>query len=242
MRRALGVLVAALISGAPSSSGAKEHPLEASLVLQEDRVTATLDLVPAFSDAFRRRVAGGLESRVEILSELADRNGEVVGQGRRTCRLLYSLWDEHIYVQVDDQGGETPDVATFEALEDALRACARIEGLPVALAGALTLADGYRLRVRVVLNPVSEELVERSRQFISNPSGGAQGRSDTVLGAVAHLFSREGGALGDTTNFETEPLDRPTGLDRLEAQGRPLTSESSTQGAADAARTARGPP
>ncbi|MEL6185543.1 MAG: hypothetical protein AAFU79_13055, partial [Myxococcota bacterium] len=168
-------------------------------------------------------------------------NGDVVGRGRRTCRLLYSLWDEQIYVQVEDLGGAPRDVATFDELPGALRACGVVEGLPVALAGALTLADGYRLRVRVVLNPVSEELVERSRRFISNPSGGAQGRSDTVLGAVAHLFSREGGALGDTTDFEMGPLDRPSRLETLEDDPARLSSDTSTAEAPESARIQRGP-
>lgn len=172
-------------------------------------MVAELSIRTAFNASFQRRVAGGLESRVEINTQLVDPKGSIVGRGGRSCKILYSLWDERVYVYVEDQGRRQPRVQTFGKVEPALKACGDLQDLPVALGAALTFPEGYRLRVRVVLNPVSEELVERSRQFITNPRGGARGRPNAVLGAVAGLFSRQGGALGDTYDFVGRNLDRP---------------------------------
>ena len=206
----------------PMIAGADENIIPVQLMIRKDRVLAQLSVEHAFNDAFRRRVSGGLKSQVEIQTTLIDREGSVVGTGRRSCKLLYSLWDETLYVWVQDEGRGEPQVANFSTLPPALKACGYITELPVALAGALTLANGYILYTEVILNPVSEELVQRSRRFVANPRGARSGRSNTVLGAVAGLFSRRGGALGDVVEFSSLPLERPsrTRLDVPQTQPR----------------------
>lgn len=218
--------------GAPRLVRGEPRRVEVALARQGERIVADLSVRSAFDAPFRRRVAGGLESRVEIETRLLDSGGTLVGRGRRSCKLLYSLWDERVYVSVEDDGRPGPLVRTYGEIEPALSDCGRVRGLPVALAGALTLSTGYRLEARVVLNPVSEELVERSRQFITNPRGGARGRPNAVLGAVAGLFSQEGGALGDTVDFVSWPLARPQPLaDGPATNQTAARSKSSTQSA-----------
>jgi hypothetical protein len=201
------VAVALLLGG--RAARAEERALRATLRLEGEQVRARFSVASALTERFRRRVAGGLESRVIIETRLLDGEGETVGRGRRFCKLLYSLWDEQVYVSLDDEGRPRPRILTFPEVEPALAACVAPRGLPVGLAGALSLDGGYRLVVRVALNPVSEELVERSRQFVTNPRGGARGRPNAVLGAVAGLFGAEGGALGETFEFRSAALLRP---------------------------------
>lgn len=203
-----GALVMALV-GLSGLARAEPQPVSVDLQREQDRVVAELDLSSAFTQTFRARVEGGLESRVEIFTELRDRYGEVIGRGARSCKLLYSLWDERIYVSVQDDGRDDPQLSTFEEIAPALSACGRMRSFPVGLSTALALAGGYQLYVRMIMNPVSEELVKRSRQFVANPRGGGRGGSNAVLGTIAGLFSRERGALGETLDFESGTLSRP---------------------------------
>ncbi len=203
------VVFASSLFGGPARAEPPEA-LAVRLRVEEDLVLAEFEIESAFSADFRRRVEGGLESRVEIETELLDRTGSTIGRGARSCKLLYSLWDEEVYVAVEDQGRSSPRLEVHRRVDDALSACGRATGLPVGLAATLALRDGYVLEVRVALNPVSEELVRRSRQFIANPRGGSRGRSSTVLGAVAGLFGPGGGAPFDVSVHRSPPLPRPS--------------------------------
>lgn len=209
MRWAALLIGLSLLSTSASAVAAAPNRLAVGLGVREERVVASFDVMSALDEEFRRRVDGGLESRVEIGTRLLDARGDVVGQGGRSCKLLYSLWDEQVFVSITDVGSTRARIMSFETVEPALEACAQVRNLEVALAGALSLSKGYRLQVRVVLNPVSEEMVERSRQFITNPRGGARGRPNAVLGAVAGLFGEFEGALGNVAAYESEPLRRP---------------------------------
>lgn len=223
MRRWVLVLLLVL----PRLAGAEPEATEVRLDREDTRVVAGMDITPGFTETFRARVEGGLESRVEILTELRDREGAVVGRGLRSCKLLYSLWDERVYVSVRDEGRDQAQLSTFVEVDRAIAACGHIRKLPVALFGALTLAGGYRLNVRLVLNPVSDELVERSRQFVANPRGSGRGGSNAVLGTIAGLFSQEGGALGETLDFRSGALPRPVVQDpRRETSGGVMTATS----------------
>lgn len=204
-------------------------PLPVALELDGERVLANARLSEAFTDAFRRRIVGGLEGRVEIKTRLIDREGAVVGRGGRTCKLLYSLWDETLYVSIEDEGREGKTERMFTEIDPALELCGTLRGLPVALFGALALADGYRLAAEVVLNPVSEELIERSRQFMSNPRGGARGGPNAMLGAVARLVPGRSGALGATFEFLGPPMARPR-MDALAGTRTPTRSEAPARG------------
>ena len=231
MRRTASLVLWVWVAAWPNVEAGAESATAVSvdLALENERVVAQLRVDGAFTPSFRRRLSGGLESRVEIETRLTDREGAVVGRGRRSCKILYSLWDEQVYVSVEDEGRGGPIVSTFAEVPPALEACGKLQAFPVALAGALALSGGYRLEARVVLNPVSEELVERSRQFITNPRGGAQGGSNAVLGAVAGLFSRRGGALGETFDFISPPLERPSRSSSFARGTRTPTRAQSSQ-------------
>lgn len=208
-----------LLGVSVSVSAAEVRPLEVRLRVENERVTADFSVAPAVDDEFRRRVDGGLESRVEIATRLLDARGETVGRGGRTCKLLYSLWDEQVFLTLKDDDQPRARVFVFDTVEPAIAACVEVAGLSVGLAGALSLAKGYRLQVRVVLNPVSEDMVERSRQFITNPRGGARARPNAVLGAVAELFGGWEGALGGVSAFVSPPLSRPAAGDARRVAG-----------------------
>ena len=97
----------------------------------------------------------------------------------------------------------------FIVLDEGLKACGRVDRIVVGDGALLTRPSGYRLYVAVSLNPVSEELLERSREFSSNPKGGGAGRSPSLLGGVARLFHGDSTAGGETFYFRSQMLVRP---------------------------------
>ncbi len=182
-------------------------PLNVRLGLNGNTVTASFDVTGAFTESFRRRMSGGLTSRVLIEIELEDSSGNAIATEVRACQLRLDIWDDVLYVAVTD--AERTRRKTYVLTDEAVKACGIVENTPIADATLLVRQAGYRLIVRVALNPVSPEVLERTREFMANPRG-TEGRPGGFFSAVAKLFRSESGSGGERFIFESQPLSRPT--------------------------------
>jgi hypothetical protein len=205
-RRAAGALpllaLAALVAAADGGAVA------ASLEGRAGHLVARLDLQAAFPDDLRRTFGNGLTNVVAIQVALLPRGGDdPAAVFVRVVDLRRDVWDETWGVVVRDPatpGGRRLTVRTWEELR-ALLADARDVDL-----GPLEelRAAAWELRARVDVNPVSKELLDRTREFLANPPAGVRGGgtpSRSVLGAIAGALltrSEEGEAL----HFHTRPF------------------------------------
>ena len=210
MKWLLGVLLGALAVGSgPGVARAEDEPapLNAELGVVEGAVTARYEVTSAFTEDFRKRLSGGLTSRVLIETlVLGPDDGPLMAQVR-TCELRLDVWDDLVYARILDSARVTR--RTYQLIDDALRACGVVD-IAVGEASALEYGRGYRVQATVSLNPVSEELLERTREFTSNPRGTTGGRPRAFFGAVARLFRSEADARGTTFVFLSKPMARPT--------------------------------
>ena len=190
----------------PWFAWAQPERLEARLRPGNSSVRVQFSVTNSFTEAFRKRLAGGLTSRAVLQMELLDPNGDAIVVRQRRCELKLDVWDDRVYARVQDEKQVTLR-RVFELIDDALKACGRVD-IPLVSRNRLTARRGYRLMVRVALNPVSAELLERSRQFTSNPRGTASGRQ-SFFGAVARLFRSESDAEGTVFVFQSDELTRP---------------------------------
>lgn len=205
----LALVLGAGIAGAPGTATADDEPapLEVHLGLQGSTVTASFDATGAFTESFRKRLSGGLTSRVLIEVELFDGYGSSVAVSVRACQIRLDIWKDVLFVVVSDE--QRSRGRTFVLTDEAIRACGRVERMPIAEQALLTRASGYRVRVRVALNPVSPEILERTREFIANPKG-AEGRPRAFFAAVARLFRSEADSGGEQFVFQSARLPRPS--------------------------------
>ena len=199
------LLALVLVSG---SANAQPERLSADLHVQRDMVRARFGVTNVFTESFRKRLAGGLTSRAVLAVELVDPEGTTVVLRRRRCELRLDVWDEIVYVRIQDDKQDTLR-RVYKLIDRALKACGTVD-VPLVPLEELTEPGGYTLLVRVALNPVSPELIERSRQFMSNPRGTASGRPQAFFGAVARLFRSESDAGGTVFVFQSDGLARPT--------------------------------
>lgn len=210
MRTRLGIALVALVvgSGAGVARGQDEPaPLSADLTLQGREVVTRYDVTSAFTEAFRKRLSGGLTSRVLIETLLLGPDGRPMLAQVRTCELRLDVWDDLIYARILDANRVSR--RTYQLIDDALRACGVVETV-MGEADALEYRRGYKVQVTVSLNPVSEELLERTREFTSNPRGTTGGRPRAFFGAVARLFRSEEDVRGTTFVFLSGPIARPS--------------------------------
>jgi hypothetical protein len=198
------LLVTALLAGQPRDEPA---PLSVTLARGSRQVIATFDVTSAFTEQFRKRLNGGILSTVEIEMKLLDADNVEVASSLRRCDLRLDIWDDVLLLRIQDP--ERTQRKRFIVVDDGIKACGNVDRILIADGALLTRPSGYRLYVAVNLNPVSEELLERSREFSSNPKGGGAGRAPSLLGGVARLFHGDSTAGGETFYFQSQMLVRP---------------------------------
>ena len=201
-----GLLAVLVAAGGPAFADDPAR-LDVKLTRNGNTILMTFDVTSAFTEEFRKRLSGGLTREVLMAMVLETSDGQAIVERARRCQLRLDVWDDVVYVRVSD--GARVRRKTFPLIEDALRACGMFDRVPLVDDTLLRERNGYRLLLQVALNPVSEELREKSREFMSNPRGTSSGRPRAFFGAVARLFRAEEGAQADAFMFRSGPLSRP---------------------------------
>jgi len=203
-RRAAGLLPLALLA---AGALAGDAPVACDLQARGDRLVARLDLSAAFPDELRRTFGNGLTNVVALHVALVREDGEVpAALFGRELDVLYDVWEETFAVTVKDPRsprGRRLAVRTWDELRSLLSDVRDLDLAPLEVLG-----DGpWVLRARVEVNPVSKELLQRTREFIANPSGGVRGGapSRSVLGAMASYLLQTGDA-GEARQLQTRPF------------------------------------
>jgi hypothetical protein len=198
------VLAAAAV--APAAPRAAD-PLPARLTLEAGRAAVAVELAPAIPRELDDRLGNGLKNVVSVVVGVVPAGGEPAAAAARVVEVLYDVWESRWEVTVRDvrsPAGRREAVADAAALHALLGRAADVELGPAA---ALP-AGGFTLEIQIVLNPVSPELLARTREHLADtarPGGGAR----SVLGAVAGFLLREPDEAAESLSFRTVPLAAP---------------------------------
>jgi hypothetical protein len=208
IRAAAAALLALAV--APATAGAAPsaapEPLEARVETVQDAVRVSADLSAAFPAQLERQLANGLTNVVAIHVALLPARGRgVAAIFAREVEVLYDVWEEIFHVTVRDPASPRGRRATFDHWGELQTFLGDLRG--VRLSPDTSLAgDAWVVQVRVELNPISKELLERTRELISDPTAGSRsGPSRSVLGAMAsYLLRAEPGT--NVRVFRSSPL------------------------------------
>lgn len=205
---AAGSLAALLLLAAgPAGREAPRLPPPV-LATADGRLVATVELGSAFPSDLQKRLSNGLTNVIAIYVALvAERGGPPAALYGREIDVLYDVWEERYDVTIKDPGspaGRSQVFPTFEALRAFLARAGGVELGPVEQLGA----GRWVTHTRLELNPVSHELLERTREFIANPGAGGRGGtpSRSVLGAFASYLLRSADAGADVHELRSRPF------------------------------------
>ncbi len=152
------------------------------------------------------KLASGLPTVIAMRAYVL-REGEAdpVALAVRTCRVVFDLWDEVYRLKISGPGGER-DTAALN-LEGVLRQCVEARDLPVADRSLLAKGKPHFLGVIVEVNPVSPQMVEQMRRWVSRPAGSTGiGPGDALFGSFVGLFVRQLGTADRTLRFRTQSV------------------------------------
>lgn len=152
-----------------------------------------------------KKLSSGLPTVIAMRAYVF-REGEdtPVALAPRVCRVAYDLWDEVYRVHVSEPERERDQAAVLDGV---LRLCADARDLPVVRRSRLIEGHPYFLGVVVDVNPVSPEMVEQMRRWMSRPTGSTGiGPSDALFGSFVQLFVRQIATTDRTLTFRTQSV------------------------------------
>jgi hypothetical protein len=214
-------LITALATLAPPRVALAEDPPKqeelprrsANYVWDKNEKTGQVLLKAGFSyrDIVDKSIGDKLVSGIPqtmVMRAYVLREGETtpIALAGRTCTIKYDLWDEIYRVRV---GAAQNDTGVIN-LDGVLRQCAQVQDLVVADKTLLTGTKPFFLGVIVEVNPVSPQMLQQMKQWISRPAGSTGiGPGDALFGSFVGLFVRQIGTADKTLRFRTQSVTPP---------------------------------
>jgi hypothetical protein len=207
-RAALAGLVVAHLTVATASFAQDATSVrQASLVIDDAQLLrasiAYHDVVDAPTAA---KLKGGLPTTIATRAYLfREGGGPAIAATYKSCKVIYDLWDDVYRVEIA-QPGKPNEVANSPTLGGVLRRCAEMDRLPVASRTILASTGDYYLAVIVEVNPVSPEMLDRIKRWVSRPTAATTAPGDALFGSFVGLFVARVGTADRQLTFRTQSI------------------------------------
>jgi len=205
-------LILALLLSVPRTVRADDElPLrQASLAFDEKQTLRVSmgyrDVVDASTVA---KLMGGLPTTIVMRAYVfRESGGSPLAAAFKNCRVIFDLWEEVYRIEISQTGG-TDVVTASPTLEGVLRRCAEADRLAVIGRSVLPASTSYYLAGIVEVNPVSPDMLERIKRWVSRPSGTTQSApGDALFGSFVGLFVARIGVADRQIAFRTQAFSR----------------------------------
>jgi hypothetical protein len=112
---------------------------------------------------------------------------------RKTCVVTFDLWDDLYHIKING----APDDFVALSLDGVLRRCTDLD--IAAPRAALSVPGRYLVRAQALVNPLSPDMIERIKRWVSRPVGTNVAAGDALFGSFVDLFVTRG--IGDADNI-----------------------------------------
>lgn len=205
---ALGLLLATLAPDARAQEPA-QAPREARF--EWDAARRWLFVSVSFRDvadaALLRKLTLGLPTTIILTGLLyAQGSDQPLASTLQNCKITWHVWEEMYRVEVSRPDQQTLLRHWTPTLNGVLRRCAQAERLLVAHRGQVPPDKALSLRAKVVVNPVSPELLQKIQRWISRPSNTTTASPGSILfSTFTGLFMTRIGEAEKVLEFSTRP-------------------------------------
>lgn len=208
VRSALGLASVLLVATVPKGVGAQDTPpvRQATIGLDEKQMLrVSFGYRDIVDRATANKLKGGLPTTI-VMSAYVFREGGGPGLAATfmSCRVIYDLWNEVYNIEVM-QPGAPKEEKISATIEGVLRHCTDVDRLLVAPRAALAPPGSYYLGAIVEVNPVSPEMLDRIKRWVSRPTDTtAAAPGDALFGSFVGLFAVRPGRADRQISFRTQ--------------------------------------
>ncbi|WP_437677446.1 hypothetical protein [Sorangium sp. So ce131] len=181
----------------------------ASLTLDKTLVQLTVSFRDVVDGEISKKLLSGLPTVITMRGYLfSESGGDPVALTAKSCRIVYDLWDEVFRIQLLQAGGQSNTVAVN--VEGVLRNCAEARRMPLVDRSLVREGSRYFVAVLVEVNPMSAEMLDRIKRWVTRPPGStAIGPGDSLFGSFVGLFVTRIGNADRKLAFRTQSFLPP---------------------------------
>lgn len=126
----------------------------------------------------------------------------------QSCKITWHVWEEYYIIErTRPEGSEIrPALSTPDAPpEGVLRRCAEVKVLPTGTSDHVPIGASVYLVAKVQVNPLSPELLDKIKRWVSRPSGtGTAAPGDALFSTFTGLFLQRMGDAERDLKFTTK--------------------------------------
>lgn len=213
--RRLGAVLAILLValGMPPATRAQEAPgnTPREARFEWDASKRWLFVTVSFRDvadaALLRKLTLGLPTTIILTGLLyAPDSEQPLASTLQNCKITWHVWEEMYRVEVNRPDQPAVTRHWSPTLNGVLRRCAQTERLLIAQQGQVPENKPLILKGKVLVNPVSPELLSKLQNWISRPSNTAAASPGSILfSTFTGLFMARIGEAERVFEFSTRP-------------------------------------
>jgi hypothetical protein len=172
-----------------------------------ERLLTDLSFRDIVDGEIRSKMSRGLPTTIVFTATL-HRPGvqEVLATTAQTCRVTWHVWEEAYRLEIL-KPGEIHAPTWTTTIEGVLRRCAEVHRLLTATSDQVPAAGPFILKARVQVNPVSDEVLQKIKRWVSRPTGTSTAApGDALFSTFTGLFLQRIGEAERILVFTTKSV------------------------------------
>ncbi len=181
----------------------------ATIALEKKMVVLTMSYRDAVDSTISKKLLSGLPTTIAMRGYVfKEAGGDPIALTAKSCKIVYDLWDEVFRITITQAGGQTSTVAVN--VEGVLRNCAETKKLPVMERASMKDGTKYFVTALVEVNPVSADMLDRIKRWVTRPNGSTSlSSSDSLFGSFVGLFVTRVQSADRRLQFRTQAFVPP---------------------------------
>lgn len=206
---ALALLALGRAAPARAQEAAPAQPREARFEWDASKrwLFVTVSFREVADAALLRKLTLGLPTTIILTGLLyAQGNDQPLSSTLQNCKITWHVWEEMYRVEISRPDQQAILRHWTPTLNGVLRRCAQTERLLVAQQGQVEADRPLVLRGKVLVNPVSADLLQKIQSWISRPSNTSAASPGSILfSTFTGLFMTRIGEAERVFEFSTRP-------------------------------------
>lgn len=152
----------------------------------------------------RKKLSRGLPTTIVLTATIHKAGAkDPIATTAQTCKITWHVWDEVYLVEITRPGGTRSSAAI--SVDGVIRRCAESRRLLAATGEQVSAGIAVYMSARVQVNPVSPEILQKIKRWVSRPTGtGTAAPGDALFSTFTGLFLQRIGEAERELKFTTK--------------------------------------
>ncbi len=157
----------------------------------EDKIFLQIKIPQKNLKDITKRLSSGLTNKVIISVQIKDKKkNRVILEKSFLFEVVYDVWEEKFILSIFDP--EKRMLMSTKDKNEIMNMLSNLHDIELCNSNLLTVDGIYQVKAKVVINPVSREIIEKIKEYLSDPElVQKESATRTIFGSFANTFIPE---------------------------------------------------